>query len=645
MKTKTFILFFLTFVMASQAQEMTSNGDKYFYSYAYKEAIAEYQKDMANGEVITNHQFLNLADSYFRTGDYKKASKIYLDINKKADSIMSDNRFNMMLQSLSKTSEPERVKAFMNSKRDELPKELLENAEFNFELLETNTDDTAGLEIFNSNGNSAQADNAPSFYKDKLLFSTSRPQKSKKVYGPTGDSYLDIYVARIAESGRVLNPNTFTDIPDSKYHKSTPQYSEEMGRLFYILSNAEGDELSFDENGKNALAIGMVYDGGFFRFLLRDLSTSFYYPYFDYDSGKLYFAANFDAGYGGTDIYYVYTNNGQIMSEPINLGPRINSSGNEISPFIHDGSLYFSSDIFYGLGGMDVYKSNLQPDETFSIPVNIGRGINSESDDFGLIIRKDEKKGLLGYFASNRPGGQGKDDIYGFIMNQTPGLKTFSIKGKVVNLSSNQGIQDAQVRLVGKDGAVIKELFTTSDGDFRVEIPWQDESTIQSTKAGHSIFTATYAEPALQEVQKNSFNMGIVALEDLVAEAEGKTVVDIEKFFFARNRSDLTPAITGELDKVIDAISRFPQLQLRIETHTDSRGGGSANQKISQKRADVIKSYLLKNGASSSNILEAVGYGEEKIMNNCTNGVYCLDFLHEQNMRTLFVIANYDELK
>ena len=133
--------------------------------------------------------------------------------------------------------------------------------------------------------------------------------------------------------------------------------------------------------------------------------------------------------------------------------------------------------------------------------------------------------------------------------------------------------------------------------------------------------------------------------QNLVAEAEGKTVVDIEKFFFARNRSDLTPAITGELDKVIDAISRFPQLQLRIETHTDSRGGGSANQKISQKRADVIKSYLLKNGASSSNILEAVGYGEEKIMNNCTNGVYCLDFLHEQNMRTLFVIANYDELK
>lgn len=645
MKTKTFLLLFLTLVMVSQAQEINSRGDKYFYGYAYEEAIAEYRKDMANGKLISNHQFLNLADSYFRTGDYKSASKIYLDINKKADSIMSDNRFNMMLQSLSKTSEPERVKAFMNSKRNELPKELVENAEFNFELLENSKGNSADLEIFNSNGNSAQDDFSPSFYKNKLLFSSSRPQKAKKVYGPTGDSYLDIYVARIAESGRILNPNPFADIPDSKYHKSTPQYSEEMGRLFYILSNAEGDNLSFDDKGKNALAIGMVYDGGFFRFLLRDLSTSFYYPYFDYDSGKLYFAANFEDGYGGTDIYYVYTNNGQIMSEPINLGPRINSSGNEIAPFIHDGSLYFSSDIFYGLGGMDVYKSNLQADETFSIPVNIGAGINSAADDFGLIIREDEKKGLLGYFASNRPGGQGKDDVYGFVMKQKPGLKTFAIKGKVVNLSSNRGISDAQVRLVGKDGNVIKELFTSTDGDFRAEVPWQDEITIQSTKAGHSIFTATYAEAALQEVQKNSFNMGISALEDLVRETEGKTVLDIQKFFFARNRSELTPAIITELDKVIDAISRFPQLQLRIETNTDSRGNGNTNKRVSQKRADVIKNYLLQNGASSSNILDAVGYGEDNIMNNCTNGVYCLDFLHEQNMRTLFVVANYDELK
>jgi outer membrane protein OmpA-like peptidoglycan-associated protein len=312
---------------------------------------------------------------------------------------------------------------------------------------------------------------------------------------------------------------------------------------------------------------------------------------------------------------------------------------------MHEGSLYFSSDIFYGLGGMDIYKSNLETEETFSIPVNVGKGINSEADDFGLILKEDEKKGLLGYFASNRPGGMGKDDIYGFTTKQPPGLRTVALKGKVVNISTNKGVLEAQIRLTGKDGTVIKEIFASADGDFRIEIPWQDEITIQSTKVGHSVFTATYTEAALEEVQKSSLNIEIAALEDIVGEVEGKTVLDIEKFFFARNRSDLTPEITVELNKVIDAISKFPKLQIRIETHTDSRGSGSTNKRLSQKRAEALRNYLLANGASSTNILEAIGYGEDRIMNNCTNGVYCLDFLHEQNIRTLFVVTNFEELQ
>ncbi len=642
MKAKTFILFFLTAFLAANAQEMTSKGDKYFYMYAFKQAIAEYQKELASGKLISNHQQLNLADAYFRTGDYKNASKIYVDINKKEDSIISANRFNMMLQSLSKISEPERVKAFLNTRKDALSNELLDNAEFNFELLESNANNGSNVEIFNSNGNSAQADFSPSFYKDKLLFSSDRPQKAKKVYQRTGQSYLDIYVARIdSNSGRIQNPNKFDGIPDSKYHKSTPHYSEGLDRMFYILSNTENGEMIYDDNGKNALAIGQVYDNGFFRFMLRDLGTSFYYPFFDEATGKLYFAADFDGGYGGTDIYYVYTNNGQIMSEPVNLGPRINSPGNEIAPFIYDGSMYFSSDIFYGLGGMDVYKSNMRSDEAFSIPVNIGKGINSEQDDFGMIIRNDDEKGLMGYFASNRPGGQGNDDIWGFSMSQKPGLRTFAMKGKVVNLSTNEPISGAHVRLTGKDGK-IKDLKTNDAGDFWAEIPWQDEITIYATKNKHSVFTATYADAALDEVQQSVFMISIVALEDLLTEVEDKTVLNLQKFFFVRGKADLTPAITAELAKVVDAISRFPHLQLAIETHTDSRGNDTTNKRLSQKRADAIKGYLLNNGVPESNITETVGYGEERIVNNCTNGVYCLDFLHQQNSRTLFVITNAD---
>lgn len=643
MKTKTFILFFLLTIMVSHAQEQMSKADKYFYMYAYKEAIAEYQKEMSNGKLITNHQFLNLADAYFKTKDYKNASRIYLDINKK-DTIMDNHRFNKMLQSLSKTSEKERVRAFLNTKSTSLSSELMDNAEFNFELLETSAENVQKFKIFNINGNSPQADFAPSFYKGKLLFSSSRPLKSKGMYGPSGEAYLDIYLARIGQDGEVLNPNVFDRMPSSKFHKSTPHYAKKLDKIFYILSNTEKGKLSVDDNNKNALAIGMVYENGSFSFLLRDLSTSFYYPFYDDASDRLYFAANFEDGYGGTDLYYVSTNNGQIMSEPVNLGPRINSPGNEIAPFIYDNSLFFSSDIFYGLGGMDIYKANTRQDKTFSIPINLGAGINSSKDDFGFIIRGDENLGFSGYFSSNREGGKGNDDIYGFSIREYLGPRTFSLKGEVVEPQYQQGISDVAVRLMDTEGNILKEYITRGNGKYQVEIPWRDNLVIEITKDGHSSFYSSYNKGQLEDLQKNGLNVEMVSIDDIVTVRENKTVLDVNDFFFTRGKKDVTAEIAIELDNVIQMLQKFPQIQLRIETHTDSRGGSKTNKVLSQRRADAIKSYLLQNGASSSNIVSSSGYGEEQIMNSCRNGVYCLDFLHKQNLRTLFVIQNFEEL-
>lgn len=630
--------------MVAHAQEEMSKADKYFHMYAFKEAIAEYQKDINDGKLITNHQFLNFADSYFKTGDYKNASRIYLEINQK-DSIMDNHRFNKMLQSLSKTSEKERVRAFLNTKSNTLSNELMENADFNFELLETSAKNPQKFTIFNINGNSPQADFAPSFYKDRLLFSSSRPAKAKSIYGPTGEAYLDIYLARIGQNGDVLNPNVFDKIPSSKFHKSTPYYAKELDKIFYILSNAEDGKLSVDDNNKNSLAIGMVYDNGFFAYLLRDLSTSFYYPFFDSSSDRLYFAANFEDGYGGTDLYYVSTNNGQIMSEPVNLGPRINSPGNEIAPYIHENSLYFSSDIFYGLGGMDMYKSNRRQDQSFSIPINLGAGINSAKDEFGFIIRGDENLGYSGYFSSNRQGGKGNDDIYGFNIRAYLGPRTFFLKGEVVESKYQQGISNVSIRFHDAQGNLLKEYITEGSGKYQIEIPWRDNLTIQITKNGHSSFYSSYNKEQLEELQKTGLNVEMLSIDDIVIKRENKSVLDINDFFFDRGKSIVTPGIALELDKVVATIQKFSNLKLQIETNTDSRGGSRTNKVLSQKRADSIKNYLLQSGVSSNNLISATGYGEERIMNSCTNGVYCLDFLHKQNLRTLFIVQNLDELK
>ncbi len=642
MKFRIVILFFLT-TLAVTAQDNKSKGDILFFEYAYSAAIQQYYKEQLKTP-LTNQQFLNLADSYLKTGKYKKASEIYVKIHRK-DSTISNHNFNKMLQSLARTSGMDRVKAFLATKSSFLTTEILENANFNFELLESDSQsDNLDFQTFNVSGNSAQSDFSPSFYKNQLLFSSGREQNSKDIYLPSQESYLDVFVANIDRDGDVYNPNPFTGIPNSKFHQATPYYSQELDNIFYVLSNSEEGELIFDETGKNTLSVGVADEKGEFEFLLRDLSTSFYYPFYDAAMGKLYFAANFEDGYGGTDIYFVYTNEGQIMSAPINLGPRVNSPGNEIAPFLFENNLYFSSDIFFGLGGMDIYKTNLHADDVFSIPINLGIGINSTYDDFGFIIKDNGEDGLLGYFSSNREGGKGNDDIYGFIVDERPGLKTFAISGRVINLSSNKGVAKAQIRLLDAEGNTIKEVYANDEGDYRVEIPWQDQITIQSTKDRHSIFSVTYSNQELEKAQKNTFNMGVKFLDDLVEDKEDQTLIKLKKFYFGRGKIQVTQEIATELDKVVDAVSRFPQLQLRIESHTDSRGGGSTNFRLSQQRSDAIKNYLLKNGVSSNNILYSVGYGEDKILNNCKNGVYCLDMLHQQNERSLIVVLNYNLL-
>ncbi|PWL37945.1 cell envelope biogenesis protein OmpA [Flagellimonas aquimarina] len=620
------------------AQSKSSKGDDYFFQYDYKNAISAYELDLKNG-TLSEQQFLNLADAYFKTNNFEKASDAYLSLYKK-DTLMSNHHFNKMMQSLSKTTKKERKQAFLATMSSSFQKEFLENLEFNTQLLEdSNTNGGMDFQIFNLNGNSPQSDFSPSFYGGQLLFSSGRLQDTKRRYVPANEGYLNIYEAGLQSNGQISTAIPFSGITSSNYHKATPYYSQALRSIFYVLSNSEDGELSFDENGKNALAIGMQVKDGRFQLLLKDLSTSFYYPFYDEKTERLYFAANFDDGFGGTDIYFVHTNRGQIMSAPINLGPRINSAGNEIAPYIFEDSFYFSSDVFYGLGGMDIYRSNIDGG-TFSIPINLGMGINSSDDDFGLIMRNDGD-GLLGYFSSNRPGGKGKDDLYGFKVDKKPGLKTIALKGKVVkHVKKSKFVDKAAVRLWDINGNMLAETYTDDEGNYRLEIPWEKELVLESSKERYSMFTKRFTEKELDGEESINYDISISSYDDLVEEKEGQAVVKLEKFFFGRSASQLTPEIETELDKVVLFVRDFPSVQLRIETYTDSRGGSSTNFRLTQSRSDAIKKYLIQNGVPSSNIIYSIGYGEDKILNNCTNGVFCLEVLHKQNQRSMIVILN-----
>ncbi len=639
--TKKIFPLVLTFLLGAipvLAQNGGSEGDDYFFQYDYENAVRAYETDLATRS-LTNRQQFNLAESYFKTNRFEKATETYIDLHKRGVE-MEPHHLNKMMQGLSRTSDQERKEAYLTTLSASFDKEFLENMDFNANLLQNSAGaGTLDFEVFNLDGNSPQSDFAPAFFNEKLLFSSGRPRGKKKRSASQAEDFLSIYNANLQPNGQISSVLSFDGIPNSDFHKATPFYASGLNSILYVMSNTEDGELAFDANGKNALAIGMQVLDGSFRLLLKDLSTSFYYPFYDEASGRLYFAANFEDGYGGTDLYYVYTNNGQIMSAPINLGPRINSPGNEIAPFIFEDSFYFASDVFYGLGGMDIYKSNVE-DESFSIPINLGVGINSPEDDFGFIIR-EQGEGLLGYFASNRPGGKGKDDIYGFKVDEKPGLKTLTLKGKVIKpYGDSEPVTKAAVRLYQPNGDFLAETYSDENGNYRLEIPWESEILLESTKDRFSEYKKIFSESEMDALEENDLDIEIALYDDLVAEKEGQKVVKLDEFYFGNSQTTLTPEIEKELDKVVSFVGQFPSVQLRIETYTDSRGGSSTNFRLTQGRSDTIKRYLIQKGVPATNIIYSIGYGEDKILNNCTNGIFCLEVLHKKNQRSLIVVLN-----
>jgi len=628
--------------IGSVSAQEDSRADRLYFEYSYQAAVKAYEEERKES-LLSSRQQLNLADAYFRTGQYDKATDTFMEVYKK-DSLMTNAQFNTMLQALSKTSGPDRAKAFLSTRSDQLSPALMENTTFNYEILEDVAASELDYGVYDPGFNSSQADFAPAFFgPDQLLFSSSRPLAKKQTYSPTGESYLNIYSTTLQTGGQAGRPAAVPWIPGIEYHQATPFYSEQLQAIFYVQSNMEEGYLAFDPNGKNSLAICRVGRNGSFEYLFRDLSTSFYYPFYDDRSGKLYFAADFDKGYGGTDLYYVYTNRGQIMSEPVNLGPQVNTPGNEIAPFIFDGSLYFSSDVFYGQGGMDIYKSEVLEGDFYSIPVNLGPGINSSQDDFGFIIRKDIQGGYTGYFASNRPGGAGSDDIYGFRVAKKPGLTTLVVRGAVQD-PGGIGIEKAFVRLYDPEGKLIRETYSGEDGMFRMEIPWRENVRVM---AGRERFeTVDMGSTALnpEMVSGQPLKIQLTPVEAVVLQQADRTLLRMERFHFDSGSTRITPQIATVLDQAAESLKKFPDLRIQIEAHTDSRGSASRNLQLSQARAEAIRDYLVSQGVSPETFQGVTGYGEQQITNNCTDGVYCLDMLHKQNERYPFVVVNYNDL-
>ena len=355
------------------------------------------------------------------------------------------------------------------------------------------------------------------------------------------------------------------------------------------------------------------------------------HPALNHDDTKLYFVSDMPGGYGQADIYVVNINEDGSFSEPRNLGPRINTEGREMFPYIgKDNILYFSSDGHDGYGKLDVFASMIF-DTTVSIPLSLEEPVNSIEDDFAFII-DDEKD--RGFFSSNRDEGKGDDDIYSFLAD--PGLHIHCGQAITVNVKSEdtgEPVAGATIELRDAAGAVMESVTAGPDGSYTFASTLCDMPyVVFATNKG--FLNAEQAVRTLNDIDQSALIVNLNLPAQFVSNK-----VNINTIYFDFDKFNIRKDAAKELDKVVQVMNEYPELLIEAGSHTDSRGKDKYNMKLSEKRAKATVDYIVSKGIDASRITYQ-GYGETQLVNECSNDKKCSDEEHQLNRRTEFNINN-----
>jgi outer membrane protein OmpA-like peptidoglycan-associated protein len=337
---------------------------------------------------------------------------------------------------------------------------------------------------------------------------------------------------------------------------------------------------------------------------------------------------------GETDIFVVDVLEDGQYSAPKNLGPKVNTESKEMFPFVTNKKLYFSSNGRIGLGGLDVYEAVFDEEGGFLEAVNLGLPINSEKDDFSYIVNEETNKG---YFASNRKGGKGDDDLYGFERMIPEEVVKNAIAGTALELITGEVMPNALVTLLDENNIKLKEMVTEEDGSFVFEdLDSNTKYTIKTTKNQffeHVVTTST------KENEVVHIAIAMKKLKELIVIEDGIKKLKTDMIFFDFDKSYIRKDAAVELDKLVAVMTEYKDMVIKIESHTDSRGPAIYNKYLSDKRAKSSRNYLIAKGISKERIESAIGYGEEQLLNECKDGIRCSRQKHELNRRSEFIIV------
>ena len=460
---KIFIIFCFILPISFFGQSSLKKANNHYNNYSYTKVIEKLEGEKK--QINTDAQ-RKLADSYKITGNFAAADSVYSIIMQASDKTPQDiYAYAQILKMNAKYAEAQKqmdAYSALNA-ADSRTKLFNQNKTYTIDLLK----DKGQFEVKNLAVNSTEQDFGVTYFKNEIVYTSSKHDINAAYRRWNGNNlpFLDLYIGKIEENGEITNSKKMSSL-NKKYHEGPSSYNKAGTIIIYTQDNYQSK--SSDGIRKLELMESTFKDGKWSEkipFALNDKEYSVGHPSLSADGNTLYFASDMPGGIGGVDIYRVIRNADGTWGKAENLGEKINTEGNEMFPFVHEsGMFFFSSDGRPGLGGLDVFVSQLKNNQ-FTKVINLGTPVNGSKDDFSFVLNEYKTKG---YFASNREGGKGDDDIYSFNL-----LKQFQFGKTIKGLAVDKGgeiLANVKVELVDDNGKLINTVVTDKNGAYSFDV-------------------------------------------------------------------------------------------------------------------------------------------------------------------------------
>lgn len=520
--------------------------------------------------------------------------------------------------------------------------------------------------------NTEKIDFSPAYYKDQIIFISNRYDKGlfKGITDLwTDDNFMAIWSANIKSDGSLSNPVPFSKELTTKYNEGPISVNREGDRMFFTRNDFNKGKRRNNSKGVMKLEIytSVKKGDGWSKPRSLNFNTAEYdeaHPAISHNGDRLYFSSNREGGFGGMDLYYSDYKNG-IWTEPVNLGAGINTTGNDVFPYLHlDGTLYYASNGRLGLGGLDLFQVSINAENEWGQVENMGLPFNSPKDDFGIVLNKSKTEG---YFSSARTGGHGKDDIYSFKIDQLKNSPESESISKAEERTDNNSILIVQQtentdKKKTDDFLDDKKVFNDTNTKLMNSAPVKilgpntlkkegvDETKLLQNRKIHSTNESDMLEVPSSSIIVETPNKMIDTNElsnknDKLTKSNNSiegAIIELPYIYYDFNSSYLRKEVKKKLDIVVEFMTKHPSIRIELRSHSDSRGSAIYNLNLSQKRAESVVKYIIEQGIAPDR-LEANGYGETEVRNQCINLVQCSEEEHQYNRRTEIRIIDFDK--